>query len=147
MFAVGLLFMGFIMLRFVVVVQLLSHVQLFMTPWTVVCSCPLNWWCHLHLILCCPLFLLPSVFPNIRVFSNEPASHVRWPKYRSFSISFLAMNIQGWFPLGLIGLISLLSKRLSIVFSSTTIQKYQFFSAQPSLCSNSHICTWLLEKP
>ena len=56
------------------------------------------------------------------------------------------MNIQGWFPFGLTGLISLLSKGLSRVFSGTTVRKHQFFSTQPSLWSNSHICTWLLEK-
>ena len=59
----------------------------------------------------------------------------------------LPVNIQGWFPLGLTGMISLLSKALSGVFSSTTVQKHQFFGAQPSLCSNSHNYTWLLEKP
>ena len=63
----------------------------------------------------------------------------------SVSTSALPMNIQGWFPLGLTGLIASLSKGLSRVFSSTTTQKNQFFSAQPSLWSNSHICTWLLE--
>ena len=57
------------------------------------------------------------------------------------------MNIQGWFPLGLTSWMSLLSKGLSKVFSSTTLQKHQFFCAQPSLWSNSHICIWLLEKP
>ena len=57
------------------------------------------------------------------------------------------MNIQGWFPLGLTGLISLLSRELSRVFSSTTVWKHQFFGSQPSLWSNSHICTQLLEKP
>ena len=61
--------------------------------------------------------------------------------------SVLPMNIQGWSPLGLIGLMSLLSKGLSRVFSSTTDWKHQFFSTQPSLWSTSHICTWLLEKP
>ena len=63
------------------------------------------------------------------------------------SASVLSIDIQGWFPLGLTGLISLLSKGLSRVFSSTTIQKHQFFRAQPSLWSTSHICTCLLEKP
>ena len=64
----------------------------------------------------------------------------------SASASVLPVNIQGWFPLGLTGLISLLSKGLSrVFFSSTTIQKHQFFGAQPSLWSNSHIHTWLLE--
>ena len=63
------------------------------------------------------------------------------------SASVLPMNIQGWFPLGLTSLISLLSRELSRVFSSTTVQKHQFFSTQSSLWSNSHIHTWLLEKP
>ena len=97
-----------------------------------------------HLVLCRPL-LLPSIFPSIRVFSNESALHIRWPKYWNFSLS-LPANIQSWFPLGLTGLISLLSKRDSRVFSST-IWKHQFFGAQPSFWSNSHIYTWLLEKP
>ena len=83
-----------------------------------------------HLILCLRL-LLPSVFPRIRVFSNELALHIRWAKYWSFSIS--PMNIQGLFPLGLTGLLSLQSKGLSRVFSSTTVQKHPFFGAQFSL--------------
>ena len=65
----------------------------------------------------------------------------------SVSASVLAKNVQGWFPLGLTSLISLQSKGLSRVFSNTTDQKHQFFGAQPSLWSNSHICPWLLEKP
>ena len=65
----------------------------------------------------------------------------------SASASVLPMNIQDWLPLGLTDLIPLLSKGLSRVFSSTTIQKHQFFGTQPSLWSNSHICTWLLAKP
>ena len=65
----------------------------------------------------------------------------------SASASDLLMNIQNWFPLELTGLISFLSKGLWRVFSSTTIRKHHFFSTQPSLWSNSHICTWLLEKP
>ena len=95
-----------------------------------------------HLILCRPLLLLPSVFPSIRVFSSEPALWTRWSKYWSFSL-----NIQGWSLLGLTGLIFLLSKGLSRVFSSTTSQKHQFFNTKPSLWYNSHICTWLLKKP
>ena len=63
------------------------------------------------------------------------------------SASVLLMNIQGWFPLGLTDLISLLSKGLLRVFSSSTVGKHQFFSAQPSLWFNCHIGTWLLEKP
>ena len=99
-----------------------------------------------HLILCHPLLLLPSIFTSITVFSNESALHIRWPKYWiSASASVLPMSIQGWFPLGLTGLI-LQSKGFSTVFSSTTVWKHQFFGALPSLWSNSHICTWLLEK-
>ena len=85
-----------------------------------------------HLIICHPL-LLPSVFPSIRVFSNESSLHVSWPKYWSFSFSIvLPINIQDWFPLGLTGWISLQSKGLSRVFSNTTVQKHQFFGTQPS---------------
>ena len=65
----------------------------------------------------------------------------------SVSASVFSMNIQGWFPLGLTGLISLLSNRLSRVFSSTMVRKHQFFRTQPSLWSNSHIWIWLLAKP
>ena len=65
----------------------------------------------------------------------------------SVSASVLPMNIKDWFPLGWTGLISLKSKGLSRVFSNTTVQKHHFFSAPPSLWSNSHIPTWLLEKP
>ena len=102
-----------------------------------------------HLIFSCPLFLLPSIFPRIRVLSKESTLCIRWPKciVASASVSIFPMNIQGWFPLGLTGLISLLFKGLSRVFSSTTVWKHQFFGAQPSLWSNSHIRTWLLGKP
>ena len=93
-----------------------------------------------HLILCFPLLLLPSILPSIRVFSNESALHIRWPKYWNFSIS--PSNIQGWFLLGLTSLISLLSKGLTRAISSTTIQKHQFFDPQPSLWSKFHIHNW-----
>ena len=99
-----------------------------------------------HFILCCPLLLLPSIFPSISVFSSESALCIRCP-FIGASKSVLSMNIQDWFPLGLTGLISLLSKGLTRVFSSITIQKHQFFGAQLSLWSNSDIHTWLLEKP
>ena len=99
------------------------------------------------LILCCPLLLLPSMFPIIRVFSYEPALHIRWPKFwNSASASVLPMNIQGWFPLRWTGWISLQSRGLSRVFSNTTVQKHQFFSTQLSSQSNSHIHTWLTGK-
>ena len=95
-----------------------------------------------------PFLLLPSVFPSIRVF---PVSWLFTSGGQSTGASALAsvlpMNIQVWFPLKLTGLISLQSKGLSRVFSSTTIRKHRFFGAQPSLGFNSHNCTWLLEKP
>ena len=88
-------------------VQLLSHVRLFVTPWTAAHQASLsisNSWSLLklmsiesvmlsnHLILCCPLLLLPSIFPNIRVFSNESALRMRWPKYWSFSFNIRPSN-------------------------------------------------------
>ena len=88
--------------------------------------------------------LLPSIFPSIRVFSNASGGQSIGP---SASASVLPMNIQDWFPLGWTGLISLLSKGLSKVFSNTTVQEHKFFGAQPSLWPNSYIHTWLLEKP
>jgi len=102
-----------------------------------------------HLILCLPLFLLASVFPSIRVFSNESVLHIRWPNYWSFSFSISSSTEYSryWFPLGLTDLISLQFKGLSRVFSSTTVQNCQFFGTQPSFWSNSHIHTWPLEKP
>ena len=86
-----------------------------------------------YVILCCPLLFLSSVFPSIRICSNESVLCIRWPKYWSFSLrSVLAMNIQDWFPWGLPGLASLQSKGLPRVFSNTTVQKHQFLSTQLS---------------
>ena len=100
-----------------------------------------------HLILCRLLLLLPSIFPSIRVFSNESALRIRWPKYWSFSFSISPSNeYSGPISFRWTGWISLQSKGLSRVFSNTTAQKLQFFCAQPSLWSNSHIRTWPLEK-
>ena len=141
----------------VAIVQSLSRVWLFVTPWTAVRQATLSFtvsWsllklmsmesvmpCH-HLILCHPLLLLPSIIPSISLFQWVGSS------YRvATSVSVLPVNIQGWIPLRLTGLRSLLSKGLSRVFSSTTVQKHQFFRALPSLRSNSHIHTRLLEKP
>ena len=156
-------------------VQSLSRVQLFATPWTATCQAslsitntqsppkpmsivsvmPSN-----HLILCCPLLLLPSIFPSFRVFSNESALHIRWPKYWSFSFNISPSNehpglMLDWSSVhvmidlqpGWTGWISPQSKGLLRVFSNTTVQKHQFFCAQLSLWSNSHIHTWPLEKP
>ena len=141
-------------------VQSLSCIWLLATPWTAASQASLsitNSWSLLklmsiklvmsskHLILCHPL--PPLIFPSIRVFSNESVLHIRRPKYWSFSFSISpSSEYLDWFPLGVTGLI-LQSKGLSRVFSNTTVQKHQFFSAQPSLWSNSHIHTWLLEKP
>ena len=142
-------------------VHSLSHVQLFSTPWLqhtrLPCpsttpgdcsnSCPLSWWCH------------PTISSSVIPFSSRlqsfPASE-SFPMSQFFSsvgqsirvsasASVLPINIQDWFPLGLTGLISLQSKGLSRVFSNTTVQKHQFFSAQLSLWFNSHIHTWLLK--
>ena len=97
-------------------------------------SCPLSWWCHPTISSCFPLLLLPSVFPSIRVFSNDSALHIRWPSTGvSASTPVLPMNTQDWSPLGWTGWISLQSKGLSRVFSNTTVQKHQFFGPQLSL--------------
>ena len=112
-------------------------------------SCPLSWWSH-------PT-MSPSVVPFSSCLWSFPASG-SFPRSQLFtsggqsigvsaSALVLPMNIQGWFPLGLTGLISLLSKGLSRVFSSTTVGMHQFFIAQLYLWFNSHICTWPLEKP
>ena len=88
-----------------------------------------------HLILCHPLLLLPSIFPSIKVFSNELALRIRWPNYWSFSFSISVSNEYSGLIFFWTDLFDLFqSKGLSRVFSSTTIQKHQFFSAQPSLC-------------
>ena len=101
-----------------------------------------------------PSHPLLSPFPpvpnpsHIRVFSNESTLRMRWPKYWSFSFSIIpSKDTRDWSPLEWTGWISLQSKGLSRVFSNTTVQKHQFFGAQPSSQSNSHIHTWPLEKP
>ena len=112
-------------------------------PMSIVSVMPSN-----HLILCRPLLLLPSIPPSIRVFSNESPLRIQWPKYWSFSFTSVPpMNTQDWSPLGWTGWISLQFKGLSRVFSNTTVQKHQFFGAQLSSQSNSHIHKWPLEKP
>ena len=124
-------------------VQLISYVQLFVTPWTATCQASLsitNSWSLLklmsielvipsnHLILCHPLLLLPSIFPSIRVFSNMSQFFASGGQSfgASASASILPMNIQDWLPLGLTGLISLQSKGLSRVFSNTNSFLFQF---------------------
>ena len=140
----------------------LSHVQLFATPWTVASqascpspspraysnSCPSCWWCHPTILS--SVFPFSSCLQSLPVSGSFPMSWFFTSGGQSIGAStsalVLSMNIQGWFPLGLTGLISLLSKGLSRVFSNTTVQKHQFFSIQPSLGSCSHIHTWLLEE-
>ena len=101
-----------------------------------------------HLILCRPLLLLPSIFPSIRVFSNESVLHIRWPKYWSFSFNISpSSKYSGLLSFRIDWFYCLVSKGFSRVFSNTTVQKHQFFITQPSLWSNSHIHTCLLEKP
>ena len=101
-----------------------------------------------HLILCCPLLLLPSIFPSIRVFSKESVLHIRWPKYWSFSISLSPSNEYS-------GLISFRIDWFDLLVVQGTVKSFlqqhssevSFFGPQTSLCSSSHIRTWLLEKP
>ena len=148
--------------QLIVVVRLLSHVRLFAALWTAAHQASLSFTIlqsllklmsiesmmpSNHLILCHPHLLLPSVFPNIRVFSNELALSIRWPKYWSFSFSnSLSNGYSVLIPLGLAGLITFLSKN-SQVFFDTMVRKHQFFGAQTFLLFNPPILTWLLEKP
>ena len=141
-------------------VQSLRCVQLLETPWIPACqaflSFTISWRLFKlmsieslmpsnHLILCLFLLLLPLIFPSIRIF---PVNWLFTSGDQSIGASASVLpNIQAWFPLGLTDLVSLQFKWLSTVFSSTIIQKHQFFSSQPSLWSNSCIHTWLLQKP
>ena len=148
----------------VVVVQSLSHIWLFVTPNGLqhnrlpyssfspgICSNsgPLNSWRHPAISSsAAPFssyaqsFAAPGSFPMSRLFASRGQN-----TEASVLPSALPVNIQGWFPLELTGLISQQSKGLSRVFSSTRVWKHHFFHAQASLWSRSHICTWLLEKP
>ena len=148
------------------VVQSLSHLRLFATSWTSACQSSLPFTISQslfkfmsiesvmlsnHLILCCPLLFLPSVFPSIRKAITFPVSWLFASGGQIIgtlaSVSVLSMNIWGWFPLGLIGLIP-----CSPMDSQESSPAPQFenisslFSTQPILWSKSHIHTWLLEK-
>ena len=138
------------------------HVQLFANPWTAAHQASLSStisWSLLkfmsielvmlsnHLILCCPLLLLPLIFPSIKGFSSGSVLRLRWPKYWNLSFSISPSNEYSGLISFRTGLIPLQSKGLSRVLSSTTVEKHQFFSTQPSLWFSSHIRTWLLEKP
>ena len=110
-------------------------------------SCPLTWWCQTTTsssVTSYPPALNRSQHQGI--LSNEMALGGQ-STGASAAASVLPINIQGWFPLGLTGLISLQSKGLSRVLSSSTVQKHHFLHAQLSLWTNSHIHTWLPEKP
>ena len=134
-----------------------SHIRHFVTPWTaahraslsltksqslrklmsIESVMPSN-----HLIICHPLLLPPSVFPSIRVFSNESVLRIRWPKYWTLSFSFSPTNeYSGLISLGWTSWISFQFRGISRVFSNTTIQKHQFFRAQLSSEFNSYIHT------
>ena len=118
------------------------------TPGACSNSCLLTWWCHPTIsssvisFSCLQSFLASGYFPMSQFFASGGQS-IRI----SDLASVLPMNIQDRFPSEWTGLVSLQSKGLSRVFSNTTVQKHQFFSAQLSLWSNSHIHTWLLEEP
>ena len=155
-------FLSYVILQFSSV-QSFSHVWLFVTPWiaarqaslsiinsrsslrlmSIESVMPSN-----HLILCRPFLFLPSIFPSIRIFSNESALHIRWPRYWSFSFSISPSNEYS-------GLISFRMDWLDLLASQGTLKslfqhhssKHQFFGAQPSLWYSFHVCTWLLEKP
>ena len=146
-----------------IIVQLLSCVWLFATMWTSASQASLSFTISQgllklmsiesvmpsnHLILCCPLLFLPSIFPSIRVFSNESILHIRGPKYWSFSFSISPSNEYSgliflridWFDLLAVqGILQSLLEH--------QIQKHQFFRTQIALWSNCHIHTWLMEKP
>ena len=143
-------------------VQSLSRVRLFATSWTAARQaslsitpgvhpnpCPLSRWCHptisssvVPFSACTLSFPASGSFPMSQLFPSGGQSIGV-----SASASVLPVNTQDWSPLGWTGWISFQSKGLSRVFSNTTVQKHQFFSTQPSVCSNSHICMWILEKP
>ena len=138
-------------------VESLSHARLFETQWTAVRQASLsitNSWSLLkltsiepvmpsnHLIFCCSLLLPPSIFPSIRVFSNESALHIRWPKYWSFSFSISPSKEYSGFISFRMDWFDLLAVQGTLkVFSNPTVQKHQFFGTQLSLWSNSHIHT------
>ena len=101
-----------------------------------------------YLILCLPLLLLPSIFPSIRVFSNESALHIRWPKYWIFNFSISSSNEYSGmisFRMDWLDFLAVQGTLRSLL--QLTVQRHKFFGTQLSLWSNSHIHTRLLEKP
>ena len=149
------------LLRFISV-QPLSCVWLFVTPWTAAHQASLsltNSWSLLklisiklvkpsnHFIICSSLLLLPSIFPSIRVFSNESVICIRWPKYWSFSFSISPSNKYSGLISFRIDWFDLLVQRTLNSLLQHHSSKASFFGAQPSSQSNSHSHTWPLEKP
>ena len=147
-----------------VAVQSLSHVQLFVTPWTAAHQASLSFtisWSLFklmsimllmssnHLILCLPLLLLPSIFPSIRVFSRELGFHIRWPKFWSFSFSMSHSNEYSGLISFRIDQCHLLAVQgtLKSLLQYHSISKASIFRHWAFFISNSHIRTWLLEKP
>ena len=112
-------------------------------------SCPSSQWCHPAISSSVvPFTSCPQSLPASESFTNESTLRMRWPKYWSFSFSIVpSKEIPGLISLRWTGWTSLQSKGLPRVFSNTTVQKHQFFSAQLSSQTNSHIHTWPLEKP
>ena len=143
-------------------VQSLGRVRLLATPWTAAHQasllptpraysnlCPLSQWCHptisssvIPFSSCVQSFRASEPFPMSQLFASGGQSIGV-----SASASVLLLNIQDWYPLGWTGWISLKSKGLSRVFSNITVQMHQFFGAQLSIQSKSHLHKWLLEKP
>ena len=143
-------------------VWLLNHVQLFATPWTAAYQASLSFTISQSFLKCpvsqqCPPTIFSSVipfpscpqsFPASQYFSNESTLCIRWPNYWSFSCSISPSNEYSGLMSFRIDWFDLLAVQATLnIFSSTTVWKHQFFSAQLSLWYNSHICTWLLEKP
>ena len=144
-------------------VQSLSHVRLFATPWiaarqaslfitnsrgSLKLTCIKSVMPYSHLILCCPLLLLPPIPPSIRVFSNESTLCMRWPKYWSFSFSIIPPKEHPGlisFRMDWLDLLAVQGTLKSLL--QTIVQKHQFLGTQLSSQSNSHINTWPLEKP
>ena len=146
----------------ILLVQLLSRVLLFATSWTAALQASMSFTISQsllkfmsielmiadHLILYHPLLHLPSMFSSIRVFSNELALCIRWPKYWSFNFNISPFNEYS-------GLISFRIDWFDLLVVQGTlksllqhpVQKHQFFGTQPSLWSNSHTCTWILQRP
>ena len=137
---------------------------LFVTPWTAAREASLYITNSQSLLKLTSIEMVDAIQPSHPLLSPFSSHLQSFPASGSFpmsqffasgvqsigasaSVSVLLMNIQDWSPLGWTGLISLKSKGLSRIFSNTTVQKHQFFGAQLSLWSNSHICTWVLEKP